>query len=255
MIICADDFGLSPGISQAILKLAEAKLVTATSAIVCFKDSVEDCRQLKSHANNLDIGLHLYFTHPFKSRPLLTRNMFSMDLFTKRAQENLKQQILTQLIEFKQRFEFVPHFIDGHLHLHSFPLIKNILAQVLKENPTFSPNYVRGYQWTSSSWTAFALSALWHMPNRKWQELEVKESEKILILPVNTVESIPSTLKKVLTHLQSSNDLLCLHPGLVDETLRLRDPIHEHRELCYQFMLSKDYLDLIKSFGGMNRYE
>ncbi|NLX02404.1 MAG: ChbG/HpnK family deacetylase [Syntrophomonadaceae bacterium] len=57
LIINADDFGLAPGVNQAIIDLHQAGVVTSTSLMVTmpgFKDAVKRVR----HAPTLGVGLH-----------------------------------------------------------------------------------------------------------------------------------------------------------------------------------------------------
>src|SRR5262249_43449486 len=64
MIVCADDYGLSDGIDEAILDLCRRGKLTAVSCMVglerCSAESMAPLCELKS---SVDIGLHLCLTY------------------------------------------------------------------------------------------------------------------------------------------------------------------------------------------------
>ena len=62
VILCADDFGISPGINKSICMLAELKKVSATSVMVVYEDWDPYHRSLLDYKAHLDIGLHFILT-------------------------------------------------------------------------------------------------------------------------------------------------------------------------------------------------
>lgn len=68
LIINADDFGLAPGINQAVIDLHQAGVVTSTSLMVNmpgFNDAVKRVR----HAPTLGVGLHFNLSEGFPIAP------------------------------------------------------------------------------------------------------------------------------------------------------------------------------------------
>src|SRR5689334_12793483 len=60
MIICADDYGLSDDVDQAILELCSAGRLSAVSCMVALERcGVYPIQRLLAHQANVDIGLHL----------------------------------------------------------------------------------------------------------------------------------------------------------------------------------------------------
>ena len=70
IILCADDYGLSDGVSRGILELCRARRLSATSAMVTFERWQTDAALLCDVRETTALGLHLNLT---LGRPLLAR--------------------------------------------------------------------------------------------------------------------------------------------------------------------------------------
>ena len=62
VVLCADDFGLTDGISDAIEQLAELGHLSATSAIVTEPTWPSQGRRLSRLRDRIAVGLHVNFT-------------------------------------------------------------------------------------------------------------------------------------------------------------------------------------------------
>ena len=67
LVLCADDFALSASVSEAIVRLAQARRISATSAMVLSPRWTEDAARLKTLRGQIDVGLHLDWTSDFAS--------------------------------------------------------------------------------------------------------------------------------------------------------------------------------------------
>jgi chitin disaccharide deacetylase len=143
MILCADDYAMTGGVSRAILALAHAKRISATSCMTNrphWKEWSEYLKPLRSH---LSVGLHLNFTlgQPLSPMPHLAPHGTFEPLktvmqraFTMRLdQAELRQEIHVQLHAFIEAMGTLPDFIDGHQHVHILPQIRSALFAVLRE--------------------------------------------------------------------------------------------------------------------------
>ena len=68
VVLCADDFALSAPVSEAIVQLAQAHRISATSAMVLSPRWMEDAARLKTLRGQIDVGLHLDWTSEFAVR-------------------------------------------------------------------------------------------------------------------------------------------------------------------------------------------
>jgi predicted glycoside hydrolase/deacetylase ChbG (UPF0249 family) len=136
LAICLDDFGLHPGVNQAALQLGSLGRVNAISCMVAAPLWRAGAPRLAEWpAGHVDIGLHLDFTeHTFDAaarRPLGALIAHSQVRALERQQ--VRNEIVNQLDAFEQAMGRAPDHVDGHQHVHQFPIIRQELIAVLIE--------------------------------------------------------------------------------------------------------------------------
>jgi len=146
VIINGDDFGFSGGVNQAIIKAHEQGILTSTSLMVTGAAADEAVALAQAHPN-LGVGLHLVLVCgmavlPPSEIPHLVDSggNFSSDSlkaglhyqFSRAARRELGLEIRAQLEKFRQTGLPLSH-VDGHLHLHSHPVVLNILTELAEE--------------------------------------------------------------------------------------------------------------------------
>src|SRR5262245_53147751 len=62
IVLCADDYGQAPAISQGILELIQDQRISATSCLVNGPDWHEQAQALLTFKATVDIGIHLNLT-------------------------------------------------------------------------------------------------------------------------------------------------------------------------------------------------
>lgn len=135
---CADDFALNTSISYAILKLLAMHRLNAVSCMTQSPDWDIWGPQLLVYKNDVDIGLHFNLTHYFpyvnqvqhSSLKQLMINAWLRKLDKKR----IYQELQNQWDRFVAVMGFVPDFIDGHQHIHQFPIIRDVLIDFAAKN-------------------------------------------------------------------------------------------------------------------------
>jgi chitin disaccharide deacetylase len=140
IILCADDFGMTKGVSEAILDLAAMKRISATSVMVNRPWWISHGPDLKSLP--ISIGLHLNLTlgQPLGPMPHLACNgvfPFHSELLRKSLTGSLhigeiRVEIERQLDAFAAVMGRMPDHLDGHQHIHVLPAIRRALFQALK---------------------------------------------------------------------------------------------------------------------------
>ena len=133
VIICADDYAQSAAIDAAILTLIERGILTATSCMTLSPRWPESARQLTPQLRTkADLGLHLDFTQFSRSmrvsHPVLAVRSLTGLLSTQKVMANIKQQ----LDAFEDALHTPPDYIDGHLHVHQLPIIREALLTILQ---------------------------------------------------------------------------------------------------------------------------
>ncbi len=144
--ICADDFGIEPGVDEAIVELCQQGRLSATSCLTMAPYFADHAVMLKPLA--VDIGLHVNFTEPLGSQglflplPKLIANAYLRQL----SRPQVRTQIELQLDAFEKYLGRAPDFVDGHLHVHQLPVIREALIQVLSERYPDSLPWLRNTQ-------------------------------------------------------------------------------------------------------------
>src|SRR6476646_8410415 len=127
--LCADDYGLSPGVNRAIRDLIERGRLNATSVMVVGpsigREEVGALQATAANSPRCAIGLHVTLTAPF--RPLtmhfqpLDGGMFPPFARLLRAgqlrrldPEIVHAEVAMQLNAFRDLFGRAPDFVDGH---------------------------------------------------------------------------------------------------------------------------------------------
>ena len=134
--LCADDYGISPGVNRAIRDLIERGRLNATSVMVVGpatgRDEIAALQDAVANSPRCAIGLHVTLTAPF--RPLtmhfrpLDGGMFPRfpkllraGLLRRLDLEIIQAELMVQLAAFREMFGRTPDFVDGHQHVQLYP--------------------------------------------------------------------------------------------------------------------------------------
>ena len=130
VIINVDDLGLSDAVNEAVIALGTLGKIRSSSYMAGGKISEAQIRALTKL--QIEIGLHLDFTGIYPS--LLTQSLSSVLIasYLRRLDKQAVTALINQQLDgFEDTFNQRPVFIDGHQHVHQFPVIRSCLAQVL----------------------------------------------------------------------------------------------------------------------------
>src|ERR1043166_395305 len=128
IVLCADDYGIAPGVSRAIRDLLERGRLSATSCMVVSPDFAAEGPRLKPYLDRADIGLHLTLT---QDRPLgaLMRAAYLGRL----DRQAIGAEIDRQVERFTRVLGRAPDFIDGHQHVHLLPAVREPVLEAAKK--------------------------------------------------------------------------------------------------------------------------
>jgi len=128
--LCADDFGLSSGVNDAILHLSEKKILDGVSVMVFGSWPKEYIRHIRD--SDVELGLHLDFTSCLDYKANNKLNHLLVKSYLRLLDKNnVKEFISFQIEEFIRKIGRPPDFIDGHQHVHQFPVIREEMLKVL----------------------------------------------------------------------------------------------------------------------------
>ncbi|BCP54318.1 hypothetical protein K32_29350 [Kaistia sp. 32K] len=247
VILCADDYALSPGVSRGIAELIEAGRLSATGAMTTepgWLDLAEAVATLRRHAA---IGLHLNLTTgaPLGAMPrTLPSGKFdgigAMMRQTRNGSadaEEIAAEIERQLDRFEDVAGAPPDFVDGHHHVHILPVIRPaLLAALARRYPDTLPlvrdpgdNPIRILARRRSLVKALGVAFL---------ARGLAADARRLGLPTNDGFSGFSRFDRAVPFAREMADFLrapgprqmvMCHPGYPDEILRPLDPLFERR--------------------------
>ena len=141
LALCADDFGLAPGISAGIATLAHAQRLSAVSCITNSPHWEESAKLLQDLPASVDVGLHLNFT---EGRPLSQRlarrwprlpglpRLIAQAHLRLLPRSQLRNEVHAQLAAFNHALGRPPAFIDGHQHVHQLPGLRGIILDMVE---------------------------------------------------------------------------------------------------------------------------
>ena len=132
LIVTADDFNLSEGVSRGILEAHHHGIVTETSVMVNLGD-LRHAAAVLAAAPRLGVGLHLNIT---RGGPLAPRRAVAellgpdgrflgspQALPTQPRGEAVRAEFQAQLDAFVHAFRRLPQHLDTHHHVHQHPLV------------------------------------------------------------------------------------------------------------------------------------
>src|SRR6195256_1969499 len=146
--LCADDYGISPGVNRAIRDLIGRGRLNATSVMVVGpaigREEIAALQTVAADSSRCAIGLHATLTAPF--RPLtmhfqpLDGGMFlsfpkllRAGLLRRLDPEIIHEELMVQLAAFNELFGRAPDFVDGHQHAQLFPVVRDAFLTAVKE--------------------------------------------------------------------------------------------------------------------------
>lgn len=143
VVLCADDFGLSDGVSRGIAELAHRGRISATGAMTNMPGWKRSAAELHPLRGRIGIGLHLNLTTGVPLGPMpqvassgafpVLNEILGRALRGGLPREEIAQEIRRQIDAFEEVFGEAPAFVDGHQHVHVLPVVRGALMQVLEE--------------------------------------------------------------------------------------------------------------------------
>jgi len=254
IILCADDYGLSPGVNAAIRDLLKRGRINATSAMMVTpaidQSEADALAAIKAEQPGIAIGLHVTLTTPF--RPLTKdyaplRDGAFMSIGQTLGAAMLRQlkpaliaaEIRTQIDKFIAIFGAPPDYLDGHQHVQIFPQVRDALLDVVGND---LPNaWVRqcGRVTPLSSRFADRKGLLLDLLSARFRtraaRLGVRTNPAFAgSYDFNADPDFVSLFPQFLSGLPDGSVVMC-HPGFVDDTLKRLDPLTDLREKEYAF--------------------
>ncbi|WP_315835497.1 ChbG/HpnK family deacetylase [Bradyrhizobium prioriisuperbiae] len=261
--LCADDYGLSPGINRGIRDLIERRRLNATSVMVVGpairRDEVEALKTAVA-TGPCAIGLHTTLTAPFHPLTMYFRPlhggvflplgaMLRTSLLRRLDPEIVRGEIAAQLSAFAELFGRPPDYVDGHQHVQLFPQVRDAFLAAVKKA---APN-----AWVRQCGRTLPLSQKLQNPKALLLDVlsarfRVRCQQAGLAYNPGFAGAYDFTQSvdfgKVMPAFFEGlpdNGLVMCHPGFVDDVLIGLDPLTDQREREYAFIAGDDFPRLL----------
>jgi predicted glycoside hydrolase/deacetylase ChbG (UPF0249 family) len=265
--LCADDYGLAPGVNAAIRDLILNGRLNATSVMMaaphCGPDEAAALDELNSGKTRAALGLHVTLTGPLKPMspdfaPLRDGAFLPVNDMLKQASarrlkvEPLAIEIASQLRAFVETFGRLPDFIDGHQHVHLFPQVRDAFLKVVAETaPTVwvrQCGRARPHRQLHDR-KSLVLDILSLAFRRKAKRYGIATNRAFAGAYAFTADAkYDRIFPRFLSGLPDGGLIMC-HPGFVDAELKRLDPLTTLREREFAYFKSDAFPRVLAEHG------
>lgn len=259
IVLCADDYGQDSSISEAIIALIQKERLSATSCLVNSIHWPTHASWLKPFRHRIDIGLHFNLTEgKALSQEFIDR--YGSDLFSLKSLmvrsvllRRLKVAVIAaelnaQLDQFLAIMGELPDFIDGHQHVHQFPIVREALLKIYQTRLLTKMPYIRSLETHGKNFHLFH-----HFKNVMIRFSGMTQLKKLLqqyniphnatfsgIYPFSTQINYREHFMRCLSEVKDGGLIMC-HPGGVGVESRTVDRIHAARQMEYGYLGSAEF--------------
>lgn len=274
LVVVADDYGIGPGTSQAILELGQLGRVTGTTLLVNTPHSKPAIEAWKLAGKPMDLGWHPNLTldcplTPVRNCPSLVNRdgkFWELPAFLKRVhlgqikESEVEGELREQLNLYREMVGDWPQLINSHQHCSLFEPVNRALVRIIADFP-IKP-WVRRVREPWSSWWNLSggrIKRLWlgSLGRRQGRQLDAMEIPGPLwmlgLTDPECLEDEDFFVRWIQTAQGDRVELMC-HPGHEDPTLVGRDsPANDprlYRRLAENRLLrSESVVEAIEAAG------
>jgi chitin disaccharide deacetylase len=267
VVVCADDFAISEGVSRGILQLAERGRLSATSAMTTRPHWRRRGRELLAFDGRLAVGLHLTLTlgAPLGPMPGLAPGgelprygaLAAAAMARRLPQHEVEAEIARQIDAFADVFGRMPDFIDGHQHVHVLPGIRRALISVAMQKRLAGRLWLRdpGDGAAAIRRRGVAVAKALVIAGLAWgfrqaaQQAGFDTNEGFAgVSPFDPARDFAADFARFLAAPGRRHLVMC-HPGEIDAELSKIDPVTATRPQELAFFLGERFDDICAAAG------
>lgn len=253
IVLCADDYGQNPAISQAIIQLITKNRLSATSCMTASPYWREQAKALqKLDWAQVDIGLHFDLTeHALVGKVSPLSTLIVNAYFRRLKLADIEVELHAQLDQFSQGLGRLPDFIDGHQHIQQLPIVRDAILHVYEKRLRATNCYMRSVNdpdawrhWSDSGYSKMLIiqlcgSAAW---KKKLKQHQIPHNSSFsgaydFRHAANYAQIFPHFLARV-----QQNGIIMCHPGLQAPDGQ-KDTIATARYHEYCYLLSDYFVE------------
>jgi chitin disaccharide deacetylase len=262
--LCADDYGISPGVNRGIRDLVERGRLNATSVMVvgpaAGRDEVAALQAAAAGSARCAIGLHVTLSAPFRPLTMHFRpqdgdmflsfpKLLRAGLLRRLDVEIIQAELMVQLAAFREKFGRHPDFVDGHQHVQIYPQVRDAFLTAVKQAAPGAWVRQAGRNqplaMRLSSPKALFLDALSAQFRRRARTANIAFNPGFAgAYDFSRKPDFGALMQRFLDRLPAEGVIMC-HPGFVDEILTGLDPLTVQRESEHAFLAGEDFPRLL----------
>ena len=262
--LCADDYGISPGVNRAIRDLIENSRLNATSAMVVGpaigRDEVNALKAAAETNPRWAVGLHVTLTAPFRPLTMHFRpiegglflphtKLLRRGLTGRFDSELIHTEVTVQLTAFVDLFGRPPDFVDGHQHVQLYPGVRAAFLAAVKTGApeAWIRQCGRDRPWVQrlDSPKALVLDALSAQFRKRATRANLSFNPAFAgAYDFSKAADFGALMRQFLQGMPEAGVVMC-HPGFVDDVLISLDPLTVQREREYEFLRGEQFLPLL----------
>ena len=265
VVLCADDYGIAPGVGRGIRALAAAGRLSATSCMTVFAEWCDEASRLADATDRIDVGLHLTLTDhaPLGAMPRLAPGgrlpalgrLIRLAHLRQLNRDEVAGEIARQLDAFEAVVGRPPAFVDGHQHVHVLPVVRDAVLAL------FDGRLDRRRTWLRScaeppgrilrrrvdAARALAVSTLAGPLHRDAIRTGIAGNRGFAgVTSFRPGRSVAADFAAYLDHTGPRPLVMC-HPGEPDDMLAGRDPVVGQRAAELAFLAGDGFAALVES--------
>lgn len=265
LVICADDYAISPAVSAGIRELAVAGRLSATGVMSGMPAWPDEAPALRPLGAVIAVGLHVTLTdqRPLGPMPHLAPQgrfpgigaLFKRCFLSHLPMEEVAAELERQLDAFEAHFGRSPDFIDGHQHVHLLPGVRQaILAlfdrrldarHVWLRDCTDRPSAILN---RGSAFKAALIAGIGRPLAKAARARKIAMNQGFSGFYDGRRESLQAALPRLLRDAEEGH-LLMVHPGHVDDALVACDSLTDSRQTEWDTLMAADLPDRLAAQG------
>jgi chitin disaccharide deacetylase len=262
--LCADDYGISPGVNRGIRELIARGRLNATSVMVVGaaigRDEITSLQAAAAQSPRCAIGLHATLTAPF--RPLTMHfqpvdggqflsfpKLLRAGLARRLDPEIIRAELMVQLAAFRELFGRPPDFVDGHQHAQLFPQVRDGFLAAVKEAAPDAWVRQCGRRLPLMQRLAAPKALVLDMLSARFRARAARAGLSFNpgfagAYDFSKAPDFAALMGEFLADLPEGGLVMC-HPGFVDDVLTGLDPLTGQREREYAFLAGEQFPQLL----------
>lgn len=266
IILCADDYALTPGISRGIRELAGQRRLSATSAMTVSPYWETEGRILRdlmpSLGGRFTVGLHFTLTDlkPLTNMPNLAPqgifpklgDLLGRAIMRRILVDEIAHELNAQIDRFEAVMGELPQYLDGHHHVHQLPIVRDVVLSVAGQRLgpdiflRFGDEPASGIVRRGVSVArALAIAQLGRKFATRARAAGLRGNTGFRgVRDFSAAENVAHLFDAYLTGPQPNMMIMC-HPGIDEPAPGIDDEIHARRPEEFAFLRSDAFADLM----------